>query len=160
LSDNLREPVFVGDGTDRYGIERGLGITRLCYKVATADTNGQLFVIEQTMLAKGGPPRHVHFDQDEWFFPLDGEFLVEIGNTQYQLHPGDSLLAPRLVPHVWAYVGNGIGKMMIGFSPAGKMEAFFDLTAQKNSMPSQEPQFWLDHGMRVLGPPLTMELSG
>jgi quercetin dioxygenase-like cupin family protein len=157
VSDDQREAVFVGEGTDRHGLERGLGITRLRYKVATADTSGGLFVIEQTMLAKGGPPKHVHFEQDEWFFPVEGEFMAEVGNRQYRLRPGDSLLAPRLAPHVWAYVSDAVGKIVIAFSPAGKMESFFDVTAQKGSMPSQDPQLWLDHGMKVLGPPLRVD---
>jgi quercetin dioxygenase-like cupin family protein len=157
VSDDGPEAVFVREGTDRHELERGLGITRLRYKVATADTNGGLFVIEQTMLAKGGPPKHVHFEQDEWFFPVEGEFIAEVGKRQYRLRPGDSLLAPRLAPHAWAYVADAVGKIVIAFSPAGKMEAFFDLTALKGSMPSQDPQLWLDHGMKVLGPPLPVD---
>ncbi len=157
MSGDLRQAVFVGEGADRHGVERGLGITRLRYKVGSADTKGQLFVIEQTMLAKGGPPRHVHFEQEEWFFAIDGEFMAEVGNDKYRLRPGDSLLAPRLTPHVWAYVGEGSGKIVIAFSPAGKMEAFFDVTAKRGAMPSQEPEVWLNHGMKVVGPPLPVD---
>lgn len=157
MSDDGQKAVFVGEGADRHGVERGLGITRLRYMVATSDTNGQLFVIEQTMLARGGPPKHMHFEQDEWFFPLDGEFIAEVGSRQYRLRPGDSLLAPRLTPHVWAYAAEGTGKIVIAFSPAGKMEAFFDVAAQKGAMPTQDPQLWLDHGMKVLGPPLPVD---
>jgi quercetin dioxygenase-like cupin family protein len=37
------------------------------------------------------------------------EFLIEIGGTRHRLGPGDSVLAPRRVPHVWAHVGEGRG---------------------------------------------------
>jgi len=66
MVEDGRVALFVGGEKDRHGADRGLGITALRYKVATTDTNGQLFVIEQTMLARGGPPKHVHFEQDEW----------------------------------------------------------------------------------------------
>ncbi|MGA9533400.1 MAG: cupin domain-containing protein [Anaerolineales bacterium] len=151
------DAIFVGRESDRHGVDRSMGITRLSYKVATADTNGGLFVIEQTMLAKGGPPRHVHYEQDEWFYPIAGEFVVEVGDRQQHLGPGDSLLARRRTPHVWAHVTEGVGRIAIAFSPAGKMEAFFDVTARTGSMPSMGPQLWLDHGMEVLGPPLAVD---
>jgi len=157
MVEDGRVAVLVGGEKDRYGVDRGFGITALRYKVATADTHGQLVVIEQTMLARGGPPKHVHFDQEEWFFCLEGEFIAEVGDDRYRLLPGDSLLAPRLKPHVWAYVGEGKGRILIAFSPAGKMESFFDVIAQGGAMPSQEPQLWLDHGMQVLGPPLPVK---
>jgi quercetin 2,3-dioxygenase len=134
-----------------------MGITTLAFKVATADTGAGLFVIEQTNHAKGGPPRHVHPDQDEWFYAVEGEFVVEVGGRTERLFPGDSLLAPRSVPHVWAFVGDGIGRLIVAFTPAGRMEAFFREVTKTEAMPVQDPALWLAHGMRVVGPPLTLE---
>jgi quercetin 2,3-dioxygenase len=134
-----------------------MGITTLAFKVATADTGGGLFVIEQTNHAKGGPPRHVHPDQDEWFYVVAGEFVVEVGGTTHRLTAGDSLLAPREVAHVWAFVGEGVGRMIVAFTPAGKMEAFFREVTTTEAMPAMDPDLWLAHGMRVLGPPLPVE---
>ncbi len=119
MQEDPQDGVFVSRDHDRFAADRGMGITVLRYKVAPGDTNGQLFVIEQTMLAKGGPPRHVHFEQDEWFFPLEGDFVAEVGDQRHALRPGDSLLAPRRQPHVWAYVGDQMGRILIAFSPAG-----------------------------------------
>ena len=73
------------------------------------------------------------------------------------LYPGDSLLAPRSVPHVWAYVGNGRGRILVAFMPAGAMEAFFREVTKANAMPPQDPQLWRAHGMELLGPPLPVE---
>ena len=70
------------------------------------------------------------------------------------MKPGDSLLAPRQVPHVWAYVGDTTGRMLIAFMPAGKMEAFFREVTKDNAMPPQDPKLWQAHGMELLGPPL------
>ena len=133
-----------------------MGITALRIKVAPEDTGGALFVIEQTMLAKGGPARHMHLAQEEWFCSLEGEFVVVVGDETFRLRPGDSVLAPRMVPHVWAYVGEGVGKILIAFSPAGQMEAFFRETTKANAMPPQDPALWRAHGMELLGPPLAI----
>ena len=73
------------------------------------------------------------------------------------MKPGDSLLAPRQVPHVWAYVGDTIGRMLIAFMPAGKMEAFFREVTKVNAMPPQNPELWQAHGMALMGPPLPVE---
>lgn len=84
-----------------------------------------LFVIEHASRKKGGPPRHLHHNENEWFYVIEGEYIAEVGSERFQLKPGDSLLGPREVPQAWAYVGEGPGKLLIAFSPAGKMEAFF-----------------------------------
>jgi len=148
---------FIPRGHDRFATPRGLGITRLNYKTASADTDGRLFVIEQTMLAKGGPPRHLHTDQEEWFYGLEGEFVIEVGDERFTLHPGDSAFAPRRIPHVWTYVGTGLGRLLIAFTPAGQMEAFFNAVAKTNAMPAQDPAFWRAHGMELMGPPLAVD---
>ena len=143
-------------GEDRFGEQRGLGISSIDFKVVPQDSTG-LFVLENTFHQKGGPARHLHFDQDEWFYALEGEFLFEVGPDQFRLKPGDSLLAPRRVPHVWAYVGDARGRILVAFMPAGKMEAFFREVTKANAMPPQDPALWRAHGMELLGPPLRVE---
>ena len=147
---------FIPRGQDRFAAHRSLGITRVTFTVASADTEGRLFVTEQTMLAKGGPPRHLHLEQEEWFYSLDGTFILEVGPDRFILNPGDSAFAPRRIPHVWAYVGTGPGRLLIAFTPAGQMEAFFNAVAQTNAMPAQDPALWRAHGMEVVGPPLAV----
>jgi quercetin 2,3-dioxygenase len=77
-----------------------------------------------------------------------------VGDERITLRGGDSLLAPRQGPHRWAFVGEGIGRVLIAFSPAGDMEAFFHEVTNANAMPSQAPAVWLAHSMDVVGPPL------
>ena len=79
---------------------------------------------------------------------------MAIGETEWTLNPGDSITAPRQVPHVWAYQGGGIGRILIAFLPAGQMEAFFREVTQRNGMPPREPELWQRYGMELLGPPL------
>jgi mannose-6-phosphate isomerase-like protein (cupin superfamily) len=142
-------------GEDRFGEPRGLGISTIAFKVCPQDSGG-LLILENAFQAKGGPARHLHYDQDEWFYALEGEFAIEVGLDRLTLRPGDSLLAPRQVPHVWAYVGDARGRILIASMPAGKMEAFFWEVTKANAMPPQDPELWRAHGMELLGPPLAV----
>ena len=141
-------------GQDRFGTAKGLGISTIDFKVSAEDSRGGSLVIENTNRAKGGPARHLHVEQEEHFFVLEGEYLIEVGQERFTLKPGDSLLAPRQVPHVWAYTGDSIGRLLITFTPPGKMEGFFREVAKLGSMPPQDPALWRAHGMELVGPPL------
>lgn len=146
---------YLAAGEDRFGEHRGLGVSEIAFKVVPDDSSG-LFILENTFHTKGGPARHLHYDQDEWFYTLEGEFLIEVGQERRLLRPGDSLLAPRRVPHVWAHVGEARGRILITFLPAGKMEAFFREVTQANAMPPLNPELWRAHGMELVGPPLAI----
>ncbi|HEU4781750.1 MAG TPA: cupin domain-containing protein [Ktedonobacterales bacterium] len=146
---------WVAAGADCFGEARGLGVSTIQFKVAGQGSDG-LFVLENTFHAKGGPARHLHYEQDEWFYVVAGEFLMEVGDERFALQPGDALLAPRNVPHVWAHVGNDTGRILVTFRPAGKMEAFFREVTKANAMPPQDPELWRAHGMELLGSPLAI----
>ena len=145
-SADMPEALLLAAGADRFGEQRGLGISTIAFKVTTPNPGG-LFILENTFLAKGGPARHLHYKQEEWFYLLEGEFLFELGAQRFRLHQGESLLAPRQVPHVWAFVGEGRGRILVAFFPAGKMEAFFREVTRANAMPPQDPGLWRAHGM-------------
>ena len=155
-SADLSPILHVKAGEDRFGEQRGLGVSFINFKVDPPDSSG-LLLLENVFHAKGGPARHLHYDQDEWFYAVEGDFTLEVGQEKFQLQPGDSVLAPRRVPHVWAYVGNARGRIVIAFMPAGKMEAFFREVTKANAMPPQDPALWRAHGMELLGPPLAVE---
>ena len=154
VSQTNDAPVLrVAANEDQFGEHRGLGVSAITFKVTPKDNNG-IFIIENTFHEKGGPAKHLHYDQDELFYAVEGEFLLEVGQERFRLKPGDSALAPRKIPHVWAYTGGSRGRMLIAFMPAGKMEAFFREVTKANAMPPQDPELWRAHGMELLGPPL------
>jgi mannose-6-phosphate isomerase-like protein (cupin superfamily) len=135
------------------------GTMSIDYKVSSSDTDGGLFMLENTDDSKGGPPRHLHHKQEEWFYAVDGEYVVEVGDESYRLEPGDSVLAPRKLPHVRPHVGEGTGRLIVAFQPAGEMEAFFGALSQAKGTPSREElhSLFRSHGMEVTGPPLPVE---
>ena len=74
------EKVAAGSGRSR-GVIKLPGGDLLYVKVATADTGGAMFMTEQPIERRGlGPPKHYHENQDEWFYCLAGEYVVEIGD--------------------------------------------------------------------------------
>src|ERR1700729_1878340 len=64
-------PFKVARDGDRHAAHRDIGIGTLSVKVTTADSNGAFLVAEIAHHAKGGPPRHLHHDQDEWFHVVE-----------------------------------------------------------------------------------------
>lgn len=152
-----RGAVYVPNGRNRFEEEMMIwGVIPLQIKVSTNDTAGALFVFEHADMGKGGPPRHFHYEQDEWFYAIKGEFAFEVGDERFTLHPGDSLFAPRMIPHVWAYVGDNPGTLLLAVRPAGSLEEFFLRSSQmtRPPTPDEADQQFAAHGMKVVGPPL------
>ncbi len=134
----------------------------LYVKVATQDTAGAFFMTEQPIERRGfGPPKHYHEEQDEWFYCLVGEYVVEIADQRFRLAAGDSVLGPRRVPHAFVYDGSGPGRLLVGFTPAGRMEQFFrDLERRGeyfgNGTPKDKETARREYGIVNVGPPLTL----
>lgn len=155
--------VLVTAGKDREGKTRTIGISNTTYKVLTSDTAGDLFILEQLNQKKGGPERHLHHGQDEFWYVMEGEYVFEIGTDRFHLKAGDSILGPREIPHVWAFVGNSTGRLLITFTPAGKMEAFFNQRFPPGSKPrpyshtDEDIAMARTFGIEVLGPPMTLD---
>ena len=152
---------YVPAGRDRFRGQREIQFTRtlIDIKVSTLDTNGALSVAEITSLHRGGPARHLHHEQDEWFYVVEGEYVIEVGEERYEPGPGDSVLAPRKVAHVWARVGEGTGRLIAALQPAGQIEAFFEDIARLGASPGREElhRAFSSHGLELTGPPLSIE---
>ena len=136
-----------------------LARTLIDIKVSALDTSGGLCVTEVTSLHKGGPVRHLHHGQDEWFYVVEGEHVIEVGEERYELGPGDSLLAPRKVAHAWAHVGEGTGRLIAALQPAGEAEDLFEEVAKLGSSTPREDlqRVFSSRGVEFVGPPLSIE---
>ncbi len=157
---NTQQGIYVAGGNDRFDEDLQIwGVIPLQIKVSTADTDGALFVFEHVDMGRGGPPRHFHYEQDEWFYAVKGTFAFEVGDDAFMLTAGDSLFAPRMVPHVWAHVGRTPGTLLLGVQPARSMEAFFRESCEMPNLPTPEEaeRLFAAHGMKVVGPPLDLD---
>lgn len=107
-------------------------------KVRTADLGGRLSVVLADHAPWQGSPLHRHLDGDEWFYVIKGEFAYEVGGVLHRVLEGGSLVAPSGVPHRYIN-GPGPGTLIIGLSPGGKLEEFFEEGARLRRNPGAAP---------------------
>lgn len=156
------KPFKVGAGEARFGKHykmKGVTLNTLDIKISGKDTDNQLAVFEQAgHTPHGGPPLHVHIDQDEWFFVTEGEYLFQCGNERFRMRAGDTVFLPRNMPHAFIQLSEK-ARTIVSYMPAGSMEEFFSVTDKWTAPPSKEEtdKVFADHGMKVVGPPLKPE---
>jgi mannose-6-phosphate isomerase-like protein (cupin superfamily) len=124
-------------------------------KVSTKDTDGDLYIYESIRAKKGGPALHYHYNQDEWWYVMEGEFMIKVGDQIYKAKTGDSVFGPRRIPHAFAKVNEGgNARLLITFQPAGKMEEFFIAVSEgklKKMTPVEQDEFKKQHGFERVG---------
>ena len=140
-------------GQDRLGETHSLGFSTILFKVLTQDTGSGLSVIEHKGLGHGGPPVHIHLHQDEWFYVMEGEVLIQVAGERKTLRAGESVLGPRGIAHGFAEVGEKPAHMIVAFTPAGKIEGFFREAAVPNG-PPMDARLFAKYDMQYVGPPL------
>jgi quercetin dioxygenase-like cupin family protein len=64
-------------------------------KISGADTGGEFGLLEVTVRVGEGSPWHVHPEEDEWFYVLEGEFTVYVGERRLSLPAGAFAFGPR-----------------------------------------------------------------
>jgi quercetin dioxygenase-like cupin family protein len=150
---------IVKSGQARFGVHTPfMGVNPNDIKISGKDTNGHLAVFEYIGTQKVGPSLHIHFDQDEIFTVVEGEYLFQVGDKKEMLKSGDTIFLPRQVPHTWIQLSDK-GKLIYYLQPAGKMEEFFLIMNNLKERPSQEvmDKIHAEHGMKVVGPPLNLK---
>src|SRR5882672_3624107 len=88
--------------SERYYFDVGLGSVCLSGK----DTGGAYCLLEMALAPGMSVPLHTHTREDEAYFVLAGELEVVIGNEIFFLRAGDTLMAPRNIPHRLGNPGN------------------------------------------------------
>jgi quercetin dioxygenase-like cupin family protein len=69
-------------------------------------------------------PSHIHKDAAETIHVVEGEFEMTIDGVTRRLGPGETVHVPAGVVHSGTNVGDGPGRRLLTFAPAG-MEEFF-----------------------------------
>jgi len=129
---------------------------RLTFKIGSADTDGALTAFESIAAPGEGPPLHVHLNDDEIFYALEGSFRFKLDGELRDAPAGTLAFIPKGVEHTWQNVGDEPARLLIVTAPAG-FERFFELFAQIPADASPADEFRRigeEIGMTVAGPPL------
>ena len=90
---------------------------------ASAETTGGAFALFEEA-EPVDTPLHVHDNEDELFYVLEGEHVFQVGGEEHRAGPGQAVFAPRGVPHSQRRVVPRTGRVLALTSPAG-LEGFF-----------------------------------
>jgi mannose-6-phosphate isomerase-like protein (cupin superfamily) len=91
---------------------------------ATAETTGGAFSLFEEVPPMVDTPAHVHANEDELFYVLEGEHIIEVGGREFEVGPGAMVFAPRGVPHAQRRAMPGVGRLLVQVTPGG-LEGFF-----------------------------------
>ena len=100
------------------------------FKARAEQTAGTLTAFESAPAPGEGPPLHVHTDEDEVIYFLDGLFRLKIEDVVRDAPSGSFAFIPKGVPHTWQNIGDTPGRLLVMFLPAAAaMEQFFEQLA-------------------------------
>jgi mannose-6-phosphate isomerase-like protein (cupin superfamily) len=91
---------------------------------ADAEGTGGALALTEEVPPLADTPLHVHSNEDELFYALEGEHVIQVGDQEHRIGPGESAFGPRGVPHAQRRVVPGEGRMLIVITPGG-FEGFF-----------------------------------
>jgi quercetin dioxygenase-like cupin family protein len=87
-------------------------------KAGGPDTRDAFTLIEAECPAGFGPPPHIHHDEEEGFYLLEGELSITCGEQTWTAGPGAFALLPRGIPHSFRVSDAGNARMLQITSPA------------------------------------------
>ena len=137
---------------------------RITFKAMAEATAGALTVVEATAARGEGPPLHVHRDQDETIYVLNGRFRVRVGDRDIDAPTGAFVFIPRGTPHTWQNAGAEAARLVGTLAPADvKFERLFvryaELAPDERGGDALARIARETEAMEVLGPPLAAEAA-
>ena len=132
----------------------------LIFKVTGEDTAGALDYFTVEVASHGGPPLHVHHQQEETIHVLNGRFKVRIGDELFTLEQGGFAYLPSQVPHAFLNLTDEPAELIVVYTPGGGHTFYEELgpaTRSATPDPAAIAAIFQRHGMTLLGPPLTAD---
>ena len=114
-------------------------------KATSASTGGQLAIIEVTEPAGMEAPLHVHHNEDEGFFVLEGSVTIYVDDESTDARAGDFAWGPRDVPHRYTVGPDGC-RMLFVCTPGGFEKLVREMSEPGGSLtvpppPDEEPDW-------------------
>jgi quercetin dioxygenase-like cupin family protein len=108
------------------------------FLVTGEETGGTYFAMEALVPPGGGPPPHIHRNEDETFYIVEGAVDFLLGDDTITAGVGDFVNVPRGLVHCFHNAGTDPMRMILTFTPAG-IEKFFEETLERALDPTQAP---------------------
>ncbi len=108
------------------------------FLVTGAETGGAYFAMEAIVPPGGGPPAHIHRNEDETFYVVEGHTDFLLGEERVTAGPGDFVSVPRGTVHHFHNASDAPARLILTFTPAG-IERFFEETLERALDPTQPP---------------------
>jgi mannose-6-phosphate isomerase-like protein (cupin superfamily) len=152
-------PAFiVKAGKDRIGGTLHVFSAEVSVKISTHDSSGAYAVMEVCTPPNGGPPLHLHHREDEWWYILDGNIVIEVNGNTLSAGPGDTVFAPRGSRHTFQNIGTVPARTVLTVVPGGFDMFFQEVSAAVPPGTAPDPAVILPisqkYGLEFLGPPL------
>ena len=128
----------------------------LTFKARGEQTGGTLTAFENTIAPLDGPPLHIHANEDEAFYILEGHLRYLLDGELHDAPAGSFVFIPRGTPHCFQNIGDRSARILVLFTPSG-MERFFDRFAAQSEGAEAFRTIGAPLGMDVVGPPLGKE---
>jgi quercetin dioxygenase-like cupin family protein len=130
----------------------------LIFKVTGEDTGGAFdyFIVE--VAPHGGPPLHVHHNQEEAIHVLKGRYKIRIGDEIFYSQEGGFAYLPSRVPHAFLNLTDEPGEIVVVYTPGGGHKFYEELgPISRGAHPDREVigALFAKYDMALLGPPLS-----
>jgi quercetin dioxygenase-like cupin family protein len=123
----------------------------LRHELATGEqTGGRFALTEATAEAGYASPFHVHHDDDEAIYVLDGAIDLYLGDEVHEGRRGAWFFMPRAVPHGYVVHAEAEARMLILTAPAGFERFFHDYGQPTDAGPPSAPALSKEEGERIL----------
>lgn len=108
--------------------------------VTSEDTNGAFAVVEFQGKPGGEPPMHVHENEDEMFYIVEGKVEITVGGQKQMATAGSAAFLPRRIPHTFRIVSPE-ARAIVYITPGG-FENYFRQVSElvKGEAPTPEQQ--------------------
>jgi mannose-6-phosphate isomerase-like protein (cupin superfamily) len=94
-----------------------------------SEVSGGAFTLLEEVPPLVDTPLHVHRNEDELFYVLEGDHVYRVGDVEHTVGPGGLVFAPRGIPHSQRRVLPGRGRQLVLITPGGFEGFFRDLAA-------------------------------